>query len=146
MGDGSSQGGFIIFVGGICGKVIPIFWQSKKLNRVTKSPLASETLALSEAADAAFLLSKILQEVFNTSTFPMIECFTDNASLTETLHTSNIVSDRRLRVDIHRLREMVAKQEISVHWIEGKEQIADCLTKRGASSNQLLEILQQSCM
>ena len=49
--DGSSQGAFIVFLKGE-GKVTPILWQSKKLKRVTKSPLASETLALGEAADA----------------------------------------------------------------------------------------------
>ena len=40
--DGLSQGGFIIFVEGNNNRVIPIFCQSKKLNHVTKSPLASE--------------------------------------------------------------------------------------------------------
>ena len=38
---GASQGAFIVFLAG-GGKVAPIAWQSKKLHRVTKSPLASE--------------------------------------------------------------------------------------------------------
>ena len=119
--DGSSQGGIMVFLVGENGKVAPISWQSKKLNRVTKSPLASETLALSEAADSGFLIASMIQEMFSLSSFPKVECYTDNASLTETLRTSKIVSDKRLRVDIARLREMVAEGEIIVKWVEGKE-------------------------
>ena len=65
MPDGSSQGGHIVFLKGGNGKVVPISWQSKRLTRVTKSPLASETLALSEGADASFLVSSQIQEIFN---------------------------------------------------------------------------------
>ena len=144
LGDGSSQGGYVIFVEGSNRKIIPMCWQSKKLNRVTKSPLASETLALAEAADAAFLVSKMLQEVFQLETAPEIECLTDNASLTATIKTSTTVTDKRLRVDIARLREMVDKSEITISWVDGKEQLADCLTKRGASSQRLLEVLERS--
>ena len=142
--DGSSQGGYIIFVEGTNKKAVAVSWQSKKLNRVTKSPLASETLALAEAADAAFLITKMIQEIFQLESPPPVECYTDNASLSETLKTSTAVSDKRLRVDVARLREMVEKGEIVVKWVEGKNQLADCLTKRGSSSHQLLEVLERS--
>ena len=55
--DGSSQGALIVFLLGENGCAAHISWQSKKLNRVTKSSLASEALALSEAADAGFLMA-----------------------------------------------------------------------------------------
>ena len=61
---GASQGAHIIFLYGENGKILPISWQSKKLRRVTKSPLASETLALSDAADGGYLISTLLQETF----------------------------------------------------------------------------------
>ena len=142
--DGSSQGGFIVFIQGKDNKVVPISWQSKKLDRVTKSPLASETLALSDAADAGFLISALIQEIFGLSKLPPIQCFTDNKSLTRTLETSNLISDRRLRVDMARLREMVSKEEIEVFWVEGGLQLADSLTKRGASTLKLLEVLSKA--
>ena len=142
--DGSSQGGQIIFVQGENKKIAPISWQSKKLERVTKSPLASETLALGEAADAGFLVSSLVQEIFGLSKLPPVHCYTDNRSLTNALETSTIISDRRLRVDIARLREMVSKSEIKVFWVDGKLQLADCLTKRGASTFKLLEVLNTS--
>ena len=142
LADGSSQGAHLVFVQGENGNVAPISWQSKKLNRVTKSPLASETLALCDGADAAFLVASHLMELFGLSEFPEIHCFVDNVSLKDTLKSSTIVSDKRLRVDIARLREMVHRCEIKVFWIEGKRQIADSLTKRGASNEKLIQVLQ----
>ena len=65
--DGSSQDALIVFLQGENGCVASISWQSKKLNRVTKSPLVSEALALSEAADAGFLMASIWQDVFGLS-------------------------------------------------------------------------------
>ena len=146
MEDGSSQGGHIVFLKGVDNRVVPIGWQSKRLNRVTKSPLASETLALSEGADAGFLVASLVQEIFNLPSLPLIQCFTDNRSLTDTLVTTRVISDRRLRVDVARLREMVAEKEISVTWIDGKRQVADALTKRGASSASLMEVLNTSLL
>ena len=106
--DGSSQGGHIVFLKGGNNKVVPIMWKSAKVNRVTKSPLASEALALAEAADAGFLASTLVQEIFRLSTLPRVVCYTDNRSLVETLVTTKVISDTRLKVDVARLREMVA--------------------------------------
>ena len=44
LADGSFQGAIIVLLKGENNFVAPISWQSKKLNRVTKSPLASETI------------------------------------------------------------------------------------------------------
>ena len=111
---------------------------------MTKSPLASETLALCDGADAGYLVASHLTELFRLKSFPEICCFVDNVSLKDTLNTSTIVSDKRLRVDIARLREMVFRKEIKVSWVEGKRQIADALTKRGASTEKLIHVLE-SC-
>ena len=106
--------------------------------------MASETLALNESADAGFLVAALVQEIFKVSFFPSVECYTDNSSLEETIHTSNIISDRRLRVDMSRVREMLTEKEIKVLWLDAKDQLAGALTKRGASTARLLEVLQSS--
>ena len=142
---GASQGGFIIFLSGN-GSITPIMWQSKKLNRVTKSPLASETMELAEAADGGFLIASMVQEVFRLGRLPEIECITDNRSVTEFLKTSHVIQDTRLRVDVARIREMLKLKEISVKWIKNDFQLADPLTKAGASSSKLLEVLKAAKM
>ena len=43
-----------------------------------------------------------------------------------------------------RLREMVSKEEIEVFWVEGGLQLADSLTKRGASTLKLLDVLSKA--
>ena len=52
--NGASQGAYIVFLSGKNNMVAPIAWQSKKICRVTKSPLASETLYLSEGCRCWF--------------------------------------------------------------------------------------------
>ena len=106
--------------------------------------MASETRALNEGADAGFLVAALVQEIFMLSFLSSVECYKDNSSLEETVHTSNIISDWRLRVDMSRVREMVREEEIKVFWLDAKDQLADALTKHGASNARLLEVLQSS--
>ena len=140
LSDGSSQGAFIIFLHGN-GKIAPMMWQSKKLKRVTKSPLASEALSLGETADAGLLIANMVKEIYKLPAIPQVRFFSDSKSLKDALYTSNTVEDMSIRVSIARMREMVNLGEISVKWVEGKRQLADVLTKKGASSEALLRVL-----
>ena len=136
----SSQAGYIVFVEGN-GRLAPMLWSSKKITRVTKSPLAAETMALADAADAGNLLAASIKELFGRLTKMEIICVTDSKSLKEHLQTSNVIEDMRLRLDMARLQEMVDLGEIKIAWVKGKQQLADSLTKFGASAVQLLEVL-----
>ena len=118
----------------------PISWQSKKLDRITKSPLASETSAMSDTADNAFLLKCKLEELFPLSNVKTT-CYTDCKSLWDTVQTRTSLEDTRLLVDVGRMREMVDKKEVELKWVFGSEQLADVLTKRGASAEKLLSAL-----
>ena len=140
LNDGSSQGAFIVFLQGN-GKVSPLLWQSKKLKRITKSPLASETLAFGEGADAGILMSNVIQEVCRLKNKPEVICYTDGKSLKTHLGTSNTVEDMSLRTNMARLRQMIEMKEICAEWVPGKNQLADCLTKKTASSDHLLGVL-----
>ena len=67
-----------------------------------------------------------------------IKGFVDNKSLVDALASSKQVEDRRLRIDIAVLDDMLAKKEINcVKWVDTCNQLADCLTKRGASTEKL---------
>ena len=139
--DEASQGAFIVFVEGKSERTVPIIWQSKRLQRITKSPLSSETLALGEGADAGFLISSMIREVFVLPSMPAINCITDSDSLVQHLHTTKKAVDRRLRCEISRIKEMVNNQEITVTWCSGKSQLSDCLTKNTASTSSLLNAI-----
>ena len=73
-----------------------------------------------------------------------MSCKTDNSSLMETLHTTKLIKDMGLHVDIARLREMVQQNEILIEWIDGRLQLADVLPKAGASAARLVEVLESS--
>ena len=126
------------------GKMAPITWQSKKLDRVTKSPLAAETMAQAEVADTGVLISKMIEELYRVP-MPLVKCHTDSKSLTDHLATSHVIQDPRLRVDVARLKEMVEVGEISMSWVKRDQQLADSLTKAGASPGRLLDVLRSGC-
>ena len=140
---GASQGALIVFLEGN-NSVAPIMWQSKKQSRVTKSPLAAETLELAEAADAGFLVANMVKELFGQEVRPKVLCRTDSQSITDHLQTTHVITDSRLRVDVARLREMVELNEIDIQWIPKEKQLADPMTKAGASSVELLNILKEA--
>ena len=73
-----------------------------------------------------------------------MHCFTGSKYLVDNIASTKVVSDKRLRVDVARLRQMIDEKEVVLHWVEGKNQIADSLTKRGASFSKLFEVLTES--
>ena len=53
------------------------------------------------------------------------------------------VDDKRLLIDISCIREKLVNWELqNVLWFDTKRQLADCLTKIGAPSLNLIEVLQ----
>ena len=136
----SSCFGYIIFLsdGRNC---CPIMWKSAKIQRVVRSTLAAEALALGEAGDAAMFISKFLSDV-SLKYVPKIRCFSDNKSKINIMSTKS-VAERRLRIDIAILKEMLEKTEIeSIIWVPTNLRLAYVLTKRGKSPYNLSEVLE----
>ena len=70
---------------------------------------------------------------------------TDNKSLQDSVYSTKSIEDKRLKVDICTLRDMLKNKEITeIKWVPSKWQLADVLTKSGASSSKLLEVLSGS--
>ena len=142
--NGGSQGAFVIYLINEKGQCSPISWQSKRLKRVVKSAMAAETLVQVECAEACFWIASLLNEILyedpKKHPLPLIECNTDSRQLHDALQSIRPILDKRLRVDIALLKEMIGKKEISkINWIDSKAQIANSLTKLGASSELLLQ-------
>ena len=141
--NGSSHGGFIIFLCG-SGKYAPIAWKSNKLKRVVKSTLSAETLALEEALESSFMIKSLLCELLNKemkSGLFQVYCYTDNKSLVDTINSTKTLTEKRLKADVCIIREMTEKQEVkSVSWRDSSSQLTDCLTKVVASSEKRLHV------
>ena len=143
--DGSSQGGFILFLVDVSGNCAVITWQSKKIKRVCKSTLAAESWAMIDAIESSEIALAQLKEVLGNLSIKCV-CFTDCKSLHDAVHTTNNMSDRGLRIPIACLRQRVNNEEISIVWVGTKFQLADCLTKAGASPAFLRDILSSGVM
>ena len=146
-GVGSTQG-VIIWIMDKQGKCCPLFWQAKKIKRVVRSTLAAEALSLQEGLEASFYYRHMLEEILGVPNKSIdIYAFVDNKSVIESVHSTKLVEDKRLRIDIAALTESVNQGEVrEIKWCSGQKQLANCLTKAGASGLSLLEILQTGQM
>ena len=143
---GCSQGGCIVFLTGNHKRAAPLAWKSKRIERVTKSPLATEISAVADGADLGFLVSSMVQEIFQLKNIPVINIRTDSKSLKDHLGTDRVIKDPRLRVDTARLRQMTENGELTVTWVPGTKQLADCLTKKGAPNEMLKACLSSGVL
>ncbi len=138
--DGGSQGGHIVFLCDDEDNCCPIAWSSKKIKRIVHSTLAAETLSMEEGTGTAFYVLNILSDIVPCC--KTINVVTDNKSLYDTTHSKKPTIDKRLRVDIAGIKEMLEKKEIDIKAVPGKEQLSDVLTKKGASPHMLLSVLR----
>ena len=141
--NGGSQGGYTVF---LCDEnsSIPISWRSRRLKRIVRSTLAAETLALCEGCDASFFVSNMLTEVLGIKNKIESHVLTDNKSLFNAANTSNEIDDLKLKVELSEIRQQVDNKDIILHWIETKDNLADCLTKIGASSQLLIDTISHA--
>ena len=117
-------------------------WSSHKIRRVVKSTVAAEGLALIEGIEDALYMEAILSELLSQgeSRIPM-EAFIDCKNLHDAIYSAESVGEKRLRIDV--AAKMLARDEIcQVHLVSSNNQLANCLTKKGASSKRLMEIIK----
>ena len=139
---GGSEGAYVILLKDNNNSISPLEWSSTKIRRVARSTVTAETLAMLDACDAVFFLSKIMTEILNLSSID-IHTLTDNKSLYDNVHSSKVTVEKRLIVDLSALREMVNKKEIAVHKIDSDKNLSNVLTKKGAPWLVLTESLQK---
>jgi len=142
LNNGNSQEGYTVFCSDTLRNCAPILWSSNKVKRVVRSTLAAETLSFADGAESGIYVSNLLKEFVPELKTLNIECITDSRSLFESAGTTTAVSDRRLRVEINAIREMIKNNEIVINWVKGEKQLSNVLTKAGASPFSLMDIIQ----
>ena len=125
-------------------KICPLAWHTGKIKRVVKSTIAAEALSLLVGLEDACYLREMLEETLGLCKFSIpIEAYFDNKSVTEAIQSTKMVDDKRLRLDLAAIKELISDQQVqSVKWCPGHLQLADCMTKRGACTYRLLSIIQ----
>ena len=143
LGNGASQGANICFIVGENGKHAVISWQSKKIQRVVKSTLGAETMALMTGVENCILFSAVVNELYQMSINLPVYGVTDSKSLFDAVYSSKTLEDSRLKIDVAVLRDYLRKNEVKeIGWVATVDQLADALTKSGASTKKLVEAIQ----
>ena len=145
--DYGSQGGQMTFIVDKNGVNNLIAWKSKRIKRVVNSSLSAECLIGVEAAETAILIRDKLEQMlcYPPQTIP-ISVISDSKSLVESVHKTTSVENKAMQIDINMIREMLENNIVSeFRWIATKSQIANALTKRGASTDEIKRILTNSC-
>ena len=139
--NGGSQGAHLIYLVGDDNTHNLILWPSKRIKRVVskwikrvaKSSLTAETLAFLEGVDSTYYISTLLAEIMygNIDNHKLpIEAYVDNKSLTDALKSTKFVTDKRLRIDISSVKEMISNKQIKkVEWIPINKQLCELLNE-----------------
>ena len=145
-----STAGCVVLLAGEHENCCPLLWKGCKLQRVARSSAAAEGMSLGEAIDEAIYLRVMLCQLIGTdkNKLPVI-AFTDHeglrANISNVLHPK--VCDKRLKIEIAYIRQCIAYGEVrDIIWVSSRHQIADCLTKKGASGVGLMKVLQTGVM
>ena len=118
----------------------PLGWLSHKQSRVARSSSAAEILAIVEAEEFGGAIRLALEMICNRKV--PHEVNVDSKALFDTITTQHETKDFRLRQAVSTLRERYEVGDIStLRWIAGKANPADALTKRGATTSNLLNTM-----
>lgn len=138
--DGTSQLGYFVLLMDKFNRAAFISFRSGKCYRVTHFAMAAETIAFSEAFDAAFTTQHALQKLLRRKV--KLQMLTDSKKLFDAISRSTRTKERRLMIDIAGAKESFEKREISdLMLVSTKHMLADCLTKV-MQTTQLIQVIE----
>ena len=88
------------------------------------------------------IISELLFDDGKKKVIPVIG-IVDNMQLYEHVYSTKLAADKRLRIDIADLQEMIEKGEVSeLKWVPTDKMISDTLTKKNSCSYSLNQVLE----
>ena len=92
---------------------------------------------MADGIDMAVFLSTLFAELttgkVGEPALPIV-CVTDCMSLFDAIKSNKLVTEKRLRIEMSGIKELVDSGTVKqIRWYDTKSQLADCLTKEGAS-------------
>ena len=141
----SSCGGQVMLLADTANSLACVLnWRSKKLNRKVISSLAGEALAMVASIGEMVYNKAIFKQVYGdvVDGMPVI-MFTDSRNLFEAVHSTALVEDAWLIPDIAVIKDALNNGTIScLRRVYSENMLANCLTKAGASAEELMKVLQ----
>ena len=141
-------GGQMILLGRKKGEIIlPIFWRSKLIRKVCKSPKDSETLNMGIMADLTIHTANQIQQMIGKETKTEVKMFTDSLATLESVASSHQVERRMLRADIADLKQKLEFGEVNkICWLQDEQMLADILTKECKEKLGLDDLMKENKM
>ncbi|CAE7028497.1 RE1 [Symbiodinium sp. CCMP2592] len=153
--EGSTQGIFIgaasraLLQGEVC-TVSPMSWHSTKIDRVCRSPGASETQAAVNGEDSLFYMryqwaemrgqGVDLQNPSNTAAQVGGTIITDSRNVYDKLHNTVLTiqgAEKKSNLELLSVKESQMNTGLGVRWVHSEAQLANALTKKGAKELEL---------
>ena len=117
------------------------------MKRVVGSTVAAEALSMQMALAHSIYLRALLAETLGISALEIpIKAHIDSNNLYQAIISTKFVEDKRLRLDIAQIQEEVQDQKVQVKWVNSESMLADCLSKRNAKADTLMEVLKTGKM
>ena len=136
---GSTGAKIIVVTDGV--KEFPIFWSANRLTRTCNSSMAAEVMALNEGMKDLGFVREMIKEL--TGVRPEATAYTDCKNMQNSVTSTTAPKDKKVRCELAAAREAVMTGEVrGIKHISSKQMLADCLTKRGVDSTNLLTIVQ----
>ena len=112
-----------------------------KIRRVVKSTIAAECLSAVEAAEMTIYLANVMKSLLLSTKCVNTYVFCDNKNLVNAVKSSTNLEDKRLIIDVCVLRDLLEQHELTDFlWVSTESQLANALTKQGASDYFLLNV------
>ena len=143
-GVGSTGAKVVLLVNEKTGLCAPLAWHANKIARIVDSTLAAECVSLKEGLDEGIQIRQMIEEIYGLKDKTVaVKGIVDNKGTVDAIHSTSSVKDRKLRRDVGAIKQMMSEGEVAgVTWCPGKDQLADCMTKKGASAWDLMEVFQ----
>ena len=119
-------------------------WQSKKLRRKVTSSLAGECYSMIGVIGELVYTKAVLAQIYGQR-IQEVPCVvvTDCKNLYEAVHSTSMVEDMWLITDIASIKDALESKEVTeIQRVPSERMIANCLTKAGASGEELMTILK----
>ena len=136
---GSTAGRVMVLSGG--GQSYPVFWASNRLRRVCHSSQQAEIMAMNSGVAEASYVEAVLEEL--TGVKVPIELSIDNKNAYSSITSTTAPTAKYVRREAAGVREALMEGDLKrIKLIKGKVQLADPLTKKRASADDLLHVIQ----
>ena len=116
------------------------------IKKVVRLTTVAEALSLQEGPECSYYNRKIVEDITGVppTTIPIV-AYIDKKRVIEALHSTKLVDDKVLCVNIAAKQESLQTNDIrEIKWCPGNKQLANCMTYHGACAcgYELMNILQ----